>query len=740
LAATTPVDSSAPNPYEAAPRQETHLWDYVHVLLRRRKLLIAIFAIVVATAALRSFLTRPVYEANAQLLIERTNPTVVDFKGVTQDQSYGYGIDDYYQTQYRLLQSRSLAHRVVERLNLLNDPAFGGPRSKEEIDAIQSQPTGQSPIMEAAIGGVLGGLAIRPVKNSRLVVVSVTSGDPAMAARLANGVAKTYIEQSLDFRYQTSSEAGTWLGGQIAEQRKRVQQLDEQLQALKSREGVVNIEERRTLLDQKLKELGSALNERKTERLQKEALWRQMANASNPEELPDVMRSPLVQSLRLEQANLERQQAQLLERYLEQHPEVLKVKNQLEEVRRKVRAESQRVIRSAENDYKAAAAQEASVNSALESAKQEALDLGKRGVSYDSQKRELDAAQQVLNSLMSREKETDVTAEIKSSNIRVVDEATVPKGPIRPRRMRDILMGILLGAFLSLGAVFFVEYLDNTLKTPDDVRNHLGAPLLGVIPELKGTDETERVVATAKGDGPFVEGYRVVRTALSYCWPESGSHILLVTSTSPGEGKTVTAVNVAMTLASGGSRVLLIDADLRKPQTHVLTRMRRTPGLSDVIVGKAKPSEAIQRTVPGTRLSYLPSGTTVPSPADLLSNRTMSGLLDGLRKFYDWIVIDSPPVGAVAEPLILAPLVDGVIVVAGAEMVPRKAVIHSLERIGETGARILGVVLNRAQIEKHSYYYSHYYGHYYGSYYGRGPRPVEPRLAAVEGGHSARRA
>jgi succinoglycan biosynthesis transport protein ExoP len=395
----------------------------------------------------------------------------------------------------------------------------------------------------------------------------------------------------------------------------------------------------------------------------------------------------------------------------------VKVRTEIGEARARVRAEAQRIIRAAENDYKAAAAQEASVSRALETAKAEADDLSQRSGPYDSQKRELDAALQVLQSLLARNKETDVTQELKSSNIRIVDAAVVPRGPIRPQKRRDVGFGLLLGAVLSVGLAFFLDYLDNTLKTPDDVRNHLGVPLLGVIPDAGESRVGGMLVTSIKSrDDPFVEGFRVLRTALEYSWPESTPRTLLVTSTAPGEGKTITALNLALTLASLEQRVLLIDADLRKPKTHSVLKVKRTPGLTDVLVGRARPSTAIQQRVHDTRLDLLPAGTSVPSPADLLSGQAMPGLLDALRTHYRWIVIDTPPVGAVAEPLALAPMVDGMVVVAGAEMVPRKAVAHSLERLAATRGRILGVVLNRAQVTKHSYYYGHYYGYYGGDY------------------------
>jgi succinoglycan biosynthesis transport protein ExoP len=715
-----------PDPAELSAEQpvETHLWEYVHVVLRRRNLVLVAFLAIVALTTVKTLLTQPVYEGVTSVLIERADPNVLSFKEVQQAEA---GRDDYYQTQYKLLQSRSLARRTIETMNLLNDPEFGGPLSQQELAAAKAAAPGASPIMEKAVDRFLKKLQVRPVRNSRMVNVAFQSYRPDLAAAASNRVSTLYIQQALDFRFQTSSEAGHWLGGQVDDSRKKVEELDRQLRDLKQREGLVNIEERRTLLEQRLKELGTALNERKTERLQKEALWRQMSGARNAEELPEVMRSPLVQNLRVELANLERQQAQLLERYMEQHPEVVRVRKQITETRSKIRSEARAVIAAAENDYRAAAGQEASISSALEAAKAEVLDLSRRTVSYDTQKRELDAANQVLNSLLSRSKETDVASELKASNIRVVDPASVPDEPVKPRKARDISLGALIGFVLSIGLAFFLEYLDNTLKTPDDVRTHLGAPLLGVIPEV--ADEPQTIAGRAPDDdSPFLEGYRGVRTSLNYSWPEQASRVIVVTSTSPGEGKTITSVNLACILAATEGSVLLIDGDLRKPRTHTYFKARRSPGLSDILVGKAKPSEAIQKLANG--LDFLASGTTAPSPADLLTNRSLRAFVDGLRQHYEWVVIDTPPVGAVAEPLILAPLGDGVVVVAGAEMVPRRAVKHTLERIADTGARILGVVLNRAQIEKHAYYYGHYYGHYYGRY---GKQQDGGRAAALQG-------
>jgi len=689
------------------PQEGTPLGEVLESFRRRWRLILTVFLLVAGFATVRTLLTPPVYEASARILIGRESPNVLEFQEVAQADA---GQDDDYRTQLNLLESRALARAVIEDMGLLQDPEFGGPRPPEEVAEAEAAPPGTSPLMEGAIGGLLGRLTVRPLRNTRLVTVTFAASNPELAARTANKVSELFIRQSLQFRYQTSAEAGEWLAQQIDDQRKKAEEADVSLQDLMEKEGIVNIEERRTLLEQKLTQLGASLTGLKTQRLEKQALYNQMKSAPKPEELPEVMASPLVQSLRIDLANLERQYAEMREKYLEQHPEVVKIRSQIEETRAKIWTEAQQVIRAAENAYKAAAAQEQSVASALEATKREALELSRRSVQYDSLKREADVSREVLNSLLERHKQTDVAQQLTASNIRIVDPAVVPGAPARPQHRGDIMKGALWGLALAFGLTFLLDRLDNTLKSAADVRAHLEVPVLGVIPRVEGSSD---LVLLRPSQGPLVEGYRVVRTSLGYSWPESQPRILVVSSSRPGEGKTVTSVNLALILASSGSRVLLIDADLRKPQAHSLLRARRTPGFSDILVGKAKPSETIQ-PLSTAGLSFLGAGTSAPSPADLMTTHALGSFLHYLRYWYDWTVVDTPPVEVVADPLILAPLSDGVVFVAGAEMAPRKAVRHSLERVTETGARVLGVVLNRARMEKKTYY-----GRYYGDQQGR---------------------
>jgi succinoglycan biosynthesis transport protein ExoP len=691
-------NSFLPRGDHAVP-ESVHLRDYWHVLLRRRWLALAVFSLVVGAGVARVLLQEPQYRATSQLLIERQAPDVLDFDKNPRAQD---AIDDFYQTQYRLLQSRLLARQVVERLDLLQDPEFGGPRTPAEVEAAEKAAPGASDAMEEGIDRFQGRLRVQPIRNSQLVALSFESNRPDLAARAVNTLAQVYIQQTLDFRYRVSAEAGEWIDKETAEHTRKLAEAEVALQDYQRREGLANIEERRTLLDQKLKDLGSTLTAARTRRLDKEALSRQMQSAGNAEELPEVIRSPLVQTLRTELAALERQEAELSQRYLGEHPQLLKVRQQIRDTRQKIALEARRVVRAAANDTQAAAAQEASIAGALEGAKREAEDLSRRGLKYDELKRDLEASQRLSESLLQRQKQTDVSRDVKVSNVHVIDAAIPPHWPVRPQPVRDIGLAVLLGLGCAGAVAFLRDYFDQKVAKPADVRM-LGLSLLGVIPETRARDR-KPLAAGRPGHEAFAEGYRVLRTALPTDGLEGGQ-VLLVTSSLAGEGKSLTALNLAQALASSDERVLLVDADLRRPALSTLLQTRESPGLSDVVLNRGSADQAIQH-VPGSRLCLLPAGSPVPrSAADLLATDAFRKMLTRLRGRFDRIIIDSPPVGAVADALILAPQTDGVLVVARSGKVARGALANVLERLANARARILGVVLNRARPDRHAYDY-----------------------------------
>jgi capsular exopolysaccharide synthesis family protein len=681
-----------------------HLRDYWNVLRRRRGLACFALLLIVAAAAARVVLLRPRYEATAQILIEREIPSVLEFE---QRPRASQAWDDFYQTQYRLLQSRLLARQVVERLELLHDPEFGGPRSVVEVGAAHQAAPGASPMMEQAIDAFLARLRIEPIRDSQMVAVSFFAFRPELAAQAVNTLAEAYIQQTLEFRYRVSAEAGTWLSNEADEQARKVQAAEAALQDFKQKEGLVSIEERRTLLEQRLKDLGSALTAAKTRRLQKEALYGQMQTVSNPEELPGVIASPLVQALRAELASLERQGAQLAAKgYLDQHPEAVRLSRQLEGTRQKIAVEAQRIVRAAHNDYAAAASEEARIGEALEAAKFESLELAKRGLRYDALKRDLEASQALADQLVARQKQTDVARDIRASNIHVVDPAIVPHDPVSPRPVRDVGLAALFGLLCAVAAAFARDYFDTSVGRPGDVRR-LGLPLLGVIPETTA-QSLPLVAARGQRREAFAEGYRVLRASLQAPEEIGRGQVLLVTSTLAGEGKSLTSVNLALTLAGSEERVLLIDADLRRPVLHSLLRAKPVPGLLELMADKTAAPRAIRR-VDGTRLSLLPCGSPLErSPADLLASGAMRDLIAWLRPQFDRIVLDSPPAGAIADALVLSRLADGVLVVAHSGKVTRGELLHVLDRLAGAGAPLWGVILNRARPDRHFYDYGPY--------------------------------
>ena len=702
------VRRSAPEDFPAGDstlEEPLHLRDYWNVVRRRRALAFLVFLLIVAAGVARVVLVRPRYEATAQILIEREIPSVLEFE---QSPRASQAWDDFYQTQYRLLQSRLLARQVVERLGLLHDPEFGGPRSTAEVNAAHEAPPGRSPVMEEAIGAYLARLEIEPIRDSQMVEVRFQALRPDLAAQAVNTLAEVYIQQTLEFRYRVSAEAGSWLTNEAEEQARTVQAAEAALQEFKEKEGLVSIEERRILLEQRLKDLGSALTVAKTRRLEKEALYGQMRGVRDAEALPGVIASPLIQTLHAELANLERQGGQLAAKgYLEQHPEAVRLSQQIDATRRKIALEAGRIVEAARNDYEAAAGQEARIAEALETAKAESLDLAKRGLRYDVLRRDLEASQTLADQLVARQKQTDVARDIRASNIHVVDPAVVPHDPVKPRPVRDVGLAVLLGLVCAVAAAFVRDYLDTSVGRPRDVRR-LGLPLLGVIPESSAR-KTPLIAARTQRREAFAEGYRVLRASLQAPENVGRGQVLLVTSTLAGEGKSLTSVNLALTLAGSEERVLLIDADLRRPVLHSILQVKAVPGLVEVMTGVVPAERAIQR-VPGTRLSLLACGTPVGrSPADVLASSGVRDLLGRLRQKYDRIVLDTPPAGAIADALVLSRLADGVLVVAHSGKVMRGELLHVLERLANAGAPLWGVILNRARPDRHRYDYGPYF-------------------------------
>ncbi len=722
--------------------EERHLTDYLRIVYRRRWIALPMFLVVFVLGAINSFRTTPLYEARTQLLIEKDAPKIGTLSTMFQE-SDGWYNDDFYQTQYRILQSRSLARRAVDVIGLPNNPsvvrglpeeraplsltgtisaaygwvrqALGGSSARTEAPArasVQEDPAAPY------VGMLLSSLTVVPVRNSRLVEIRTTSTDPQLAADMANGVAKAYIQQSLEYRFSASKDATDWLNEQLAEQRRKVEQSEAALQQYKEQHDAVAVEDRQNIVVQRLADLNAAVTRAKTDRIAKEALYNQLKSVEGTpaiDSFPAVLSNDYVQKIKADLSDLQRQQAQMAEKYGDRHPEMVKIRTAIQAADAKLQTEIGKVVQSVKSEYQGALTQERSLVGALEAQKAEALGLNRKGIEYSVLQREAESNRQVYEALLQRTKETGISGELKASNIRVVDRAEVPTVPVLPQRKRDLLMAGFAGLVLALGLVFAFEYLDNRIKSPQELRAYLNLPYLGMIPVIESTGPM-----LINGGVPpnFAEAIRAVRTNVLFSSADEGVRRVVVTSAGPGEGKSMFASNLSVSLAQAGQRVLHVDADMRRPRVHEIFELSQEPGLSNLLVGDCKPSEAVRKA--GVQnLAVLPAGMIPPNPAELLGSKRCEEYFATLSEHFDWVVIDSPPVLAVADASVLANAATGVVFVVGADQTSRHTAKAALEQLQAVQAHIIGAVLNRVDLERNAFYYSTYYRKEYSRYYAR---------------------
>ncbi len=707
---------------------QSHVSDYLRVLYKRRWVAALMFLAVFVYGSVNSLKKTPIYEAGTQLLIDVEMRRATSLNAVLQDSGSWYD-DDFYQTQYRILQSRALAWATLQSLGLATAPAesqragagpargviewlaeaLGAPR---RIDP----PAGDETTWQSQqVDAFLGGLVVEPVRNSRLVNIRYRSPDPLFATRAANAVAEQYKQQGLNLRLLASKEANQFLSEQLNDQRLKVQEAEEKLQAFKERYGAVAVSDgQSSILVQKLTDLSGELTQARMARIEKEALYQQLAKVQGDsaalESFPAVAGSQTIQKIRSEIADLESQDAQLVARGLGPNfGERVAIATQLEAKERELDTQVAQVVQTVRNEFEVAKAQEESLASQLEEQKGESLSFDRQGIEYLALEREATSARQLFDNLMMRAQETGVTGEYRGSNVQVVDLAEVPRYPILPNTRRDLSFALMAGLVLAIGLAFGLEYLDNRIKTPDEIKAHLNLPFLGLVPAVPIKETGGKSPLLDNGAPPaFAEAMRAIRTAVVFSSAADGSRTVVVTSTAPSEGKTLVSTNLASALGQAEQRTLVIDGDMRRPRVHDVFGCAQEPGLSNVLVGTAQLRTAIRQTS-NPHLSVMPAGHIPPNPAELLGSAKYRRLLEELGQDYDWIVIDAPPVMAVTDAAVVSNGASGVVFVIGAEMTPRRTAQTAIEQLTSARAKIIGAVLNRANVRRHSYYYAPYH-------------------------------
>ena len=759
---------------------------YGRLLRKRRWTVLTLFFVLFTLVLIGTLKQRPLYRAAALLEIQTENPQLVSLEQLFAVDSIS---DSYLETQYKVLRSDTLARRVIEQLRLDTLAEFNPPprwwsagRKQEEPLATQTfavpGAAGETP--PAASQRVLEQfrerLAIEPVKRSRLVTVAFESQDPARAARVVNALAAAYIEQTLESRWEATQKASEWLSRELVTLKAKLERSEEELQRYAHQQGLLFLESAQgsaeNIVNQRLRQLQEELTRAQATRFEKESLYR-LLEAGEEASLPGVLDSKLMQDLTVRLAELKREQAQLAATFAADYPRMKQVQSQRAELEAVLSQERARAAKRIRNEYEAARRREALLAEAFARQQQQANLIAERSVQYNILKREVETNQQLYEGLLGRLKEAGVSAGLKASNIRIVDAATPPERPLKPRLLLNLALALVLGLGLGVGAAFLQEHLDNTLKTAEDVERFLRLPALALIPaveslngrRLYGFSPARRrgkfLLGTSQPAPPLAgpaaeqtptpavqpqahwyridaddgqssralgEAFRSLRTSVLLSTAERPPRSLLVSSSRPGEGKTTIATNLALSLAQLGQRVLLIDGDMRRPCLHKVFA-RPAPGepdgggLASYLTGQGDwPALVEPAGVPG--LDLLVCGPLPPNPAELLSSDRMRLLLRQALADYAVVVLDSPPLLNVADSRILASLVEGLVLVVQGGATPRELVLRARTTAREVGAHVIGVVLNNLNLQADDYYFYRYY-HY--DYYGQREESLESR-------------
>jgi succinoglycan biosynthesis transport protein ExoP len=719
---------------------EFHISQWLDVLRRRRALLAVVTVVVMAFSLVRYAMSPKLYRATTILQIERRAGSAVAMQQPAQYDDW-MEAQYFYPTQYRLLQSRGLAERVVKNLRLGDEPVFNPARGHLVGTSSTSAATAadDNAALAGLAFGVLGGLEVAPVRSTSLVEVSYVSTNPELAARVANGVADAYIDWGVETRFATVGRASSFLSSQIEGLKQEIQDKEAQLQAYSRRTDVVALDPSSNTTLQRLEALNKDYVGAVSERIGKEAHYKELMNS--PDDIvADTVSGGLVTQLGADQLKLEREYATKLNTYKPEWPAMQELKAQIDRGRQHMASTTQEMVAKAREstkaEYQGALRREEALAAELSRQKGEALRLNSASVEYNNLKVEVSTRRSLLDELVRKQSETEVTSRLKGtkdSNVVVVDRALVPGAPYLPSLFRSLTLGLMLGLGLGLGAVFFLEYLDRTIKTSEDVDRILNLPVLGVIPDIyisqgrqgygrrvqyssyyygrrqRGPtkprktrtdrggdpDSADVQVELASHDQPRLavsEAYRSLRTALLL---STAHHLksIVITSAVPGEGKTTTATNLAVVLAQLGKEVLLVDADLRKPRLHEIFGKSNRVGLVNFLTGGADEAAVVLPTKIN-QLHLTPAGPMPPNPSELLSSEKMVDFTALAYQRFDYVVFDTPPALPVTDATVLGSMADGVVLCVGSGLVMREDARSCRQRLQLSEVRVLGVALN----------------------------------------------
>jgi len=703
---------------------EINLRDLWQVLLRRKWVVLIFFFIVVSATIIATYLSTPIFRSSLTLQINRDTPKILDYQDITPSESVYE--KDFYQTQYELLRSRSLAQRVIDQLGLKDNVIFSGKIVSQEEDdngvgaLLGVNKSNQSESIKIAIernklvNRFLGNLTIEPVKRSRLVKIHYDSPNANLAAKISNAVAKNYINMNLERRFDSSSYAKTFIADRLRQIRASLEDSERQVNEFARANGIINLNDSQPMVLKQLQQVNDMLSTAENNRIEAEALYLEMLETKG-QGLNQILNSSVIQQLKHLLAELESEYQEKLNIYKSAYPTMVQLQGRVKEIKQKINDEMKNIRSAIFSNFKAQKREEVLLLDKLSKLKQKVLDLQDRSIRYKILQRETNTNKQLYQGLLQRMKEVGVAGGISTNNITIIDKAEIPLNKHKPNLSLNALLAMIFGLIGGIFLAFFFEYFDDTIKAPADLEKHTQLPVLGIVPELKSVANSLHIKDTEVGLISFhdsrsaiAEAYRSTRTALQFSTPSGTPDVLLVTSASPGEGKTTSALNIATTFSQMGSKVLLIDTDLRNPSIHNALGIDNSKGLTNYLAGGASPFEVSQHTMI-MRLFVIPSGPLPPNPAELLTSKKMKDLLEQAKSKFDCVILDGPPVMGLADALVLANMADGTVVVIESGATRHEHLQSALKRLHTTKAAIVGGILSKYTAQGGEDYYNSYY-------------------------------
>ena len=737
--------------------------DHLRVLHKHRWLAAACVASCVVAALIITILTPRAYTATARIQVARSSPIKLQLKdtvlNVDETERILNGASSFLATQVQALKSRDVAERTIRTYHLAEDPAFAGPGEGGAALAAVAvplpsflQPRGlnqplaadvppaDGPVDPALLDQYMGYLAVEDMRGTDLIDVRFTAPSPSLAALLASAHVQSYLGVVKESQVAMDSTAMTFLGEQLEESRTRVDHAAAALADMAAQHPEVAVNQEDQLIGKQITDLAGLVSDAEGRRATAQSRYEFLAKAKREPLKNFLDESGAIGKLRLSLIDVQTQQATLKERLGPNHSQMRELRRQETELRLQIDDEIGQEITAAQSRFKEAKMREDQLHNRLVDQEQKATELRALGAQYEMLKSELETARSLNESLRKQKTDTAVHSELAASNVRVIERPEVPRYATRPRMKMNLLFGMLAGVVVAVGAAFFRESLDSSLKSSEEAEGHLQLPTLAIIPNYamarpvgrarllanwrtaeaqRGNgvgDEASALVVVNDPWSPVAETFRILRTALLFSSASTSPQVILVTSAAAGEGKTVTAVNLACTLAEGGRRVLLVDVDLRHPNCHEVLGVDLSLGLSSHLSGAVELGRVV-RELASPRISFLPAGTQPANPAELVGSERMRAAIATLRQHYDFIVLDSPPVLPVTDTVLLAREADAVLLVMKGHAAPRELVRRARDLLVLAGARLAGVVVNNVTRAWGDYPLYDSYPHY------RGTRP-----------------